>query len=366
MHIALFVNSFNIGGIERFVITLANGLSSRHDVDIIVCKNVGILKDTLSQRINIYDLGNINVKKSIMPLLKYINKHTPQILISGGVFLNIIIVVCKIFSHTKVKYIVSQHSLFDSETKMFGPLSFIVPLMILFLYSHADAVVAVSDSVNAWLNKIGIKKSLLCRIFNPIDINEKTKHSFVEENIYEEYLLYVGRLVSIKNILLIFKAFKIVLSERRNLKLLIAGSGQEECFLKTKCQEIGIYESCIFLGNIAYPEPLIKNARAVLIASFSEAMPFIVLESFALNTYIVSTPAQGCLDIFKLIAYDYYTKSFTDAVEYSELIFKILSMQSPCDLSEKIEEIFGVKNIINQYEALFVKIAGMNKIAENT
>jgi glycosyltransferase involved in cell wall biosynthesis len=367
MHIALFVNSFNIGGIERFIITLANELSVRNNVDIIVCKNSGVLKETLSQEINIYDLGNINVKKSIRLLLKYINKHTPQILISGGMILNIIAILCKIFSRSKTKYIVSQHSLFDSETKMFGLLSFIVPSMLSFFYNHSDAVVAVSDSVKDWLNTIHIKKDLLCCIYNPIDIDEKMEYSMIEENVYSEYLLYVGRLAPIKNISLILGAFKIVLSNPRwcNLKLLIAGSGQDECFLREKCREVEIDERCIFLGNITYPEPLIKNAKAVLLASFSEAMPFIVLESLALNTYIVSTPARGCLDIFKLIGYDYYTKSFTDVSEYSKLILEVLSMPNSDSFSKEIRKIFGIKNIINQYEALFIKLAG-DTCAANT
>jgi glycosyltransferase involved in cell wall biosynthesis len=368
MHIALFVNSFSIGGIERFIITLANVLSAQNnDVDIIVCKNMGALKDTIFPKINIYDLGNINVKSSIRSLLQYINSHTPQILISGGVILNIIIIVCKIFSRTKTKYIVSQHSLFDSETKIFCSLSFIVPLIMTFFYNRADAVVAVSESVKNWLSRIHIKKHLLYCIFNPIDIDEKINNSSLKRNIYGEYLLYIGRLAPIKNIPLILDAFKIVLSNSRgrNLKLLIAGSGQDERFLKAKCRDMEIHKACIFLGDIAYPEPLIKNARAVLLASFSEAMPFIVLESLALNTYIISTPAQGCLDIFKLIAYDYYTKSFTDIIEYSELIFKILSIPPSNIFSSEIEKIFGVKNIINQYEALFIKV-GRNKIDTNT
>jgi glycosyltransferase involved in cell wall biosynthesis len=355
MKIAFFVNSFNIGGIERFVISLANGLCETNNVSIIVCKNYGVLKSSISNKVKIFDLGDIKARNSLKSLVRCIDSNNSDILISSGNYLNYIAIIAKLFIKTHTKLIITQHSLYDQELKILGVFSFIIPFFIRIFYNKADAVVGVSESAKKWLKEIGVNEKKLFCIFNPIDIQDKIQKSLSQEKIHGKYLLYIGRLAPIKNIPLIIKSFKIILSSHgmSELKLLLAGSGQDEEKIKDLCKKEGVDEKCVFLGNIACPEPLIKNAKAVLLASFSETMPFTVLETLTLDTYIVSTPAQGCLDIFKLVGYNYYTQSFSDPQEYADLVCKVMLLKPSTEFSAKIEKTFGVSTIKNQYTSLF-------------
>ena len=137
-------------------------------------------------------------------------------------------------------------------------------------------------------------------------------------------------------------------SEYKEYNLLIIGDGPEKDSLIQTAQNLGISEKTFFLGSKTYPEAFIKNAQAVLMASFSEAMPVTVLEAFGLDTPIVSTPAQGCLDIFSLLEYEWHTNSFDDEAEYCSLMKFVLANKSSLPkMSALVEKNYGLEKIIS-------------------
>ncbi|MBS5530683.1 glycosyltransferase family 4 protein [bacterium] len=60
-------------------------------------------------------------------------------------------------------------------------------------------------------------------------------------------ILYVGRLHSVKNLPILIDAFSTL--NRRNVKLILVGSGSEEELLRRKVAESGLDQSVIFAGN---------------------------------------------------------------------------------------------------------------------
>lgn len=72
-------------------------------------------------------------------------------------------------------------------------------------------------------------------------------------------------------------------------------------------------------------------------ASFSEAMPVTVMEAFSFNVPVVTTPARGCMDIFELLGYEYYTNSFDEIKRKSLLECEVFF--------EKKENVFTVISV---------------------
>jgi glycosyltransferase involved in cell wall biosynthesis len=361
MKIGFFLFSFNIGGIERWTVTLANELAKYHHVSIAVCKNSGVLRNSLSDKIKVYDLGNIRAWQSPFPLVKYLKTERPDILISSGERCNVIALTVRYISRTSIKNIIVQHNHWNLKAlRAFG---IFTEFVIALFYGKANAIVAVSHGVENSLRMIKLldTRRIFC-ILNPLNFKEMIRKSKEGSNRFGGYLLYVGRFEAIKNIPLIIRAFRMLLDAYKpeGLRLLLAGSGKEEYVIRQLCTDYNLHDRCVFLGNVDCIENLIQNAKVVLLASFSEAMPFTVLETLALNKYIVSTPAQGCMEIFQIIDYPYFTSGFHDEKEYCDLIYKVMYQPDNPEYTIKLKRIFDISEIVTQWNELFNRVKETN------
>lgn len=356
--ICFIINSFSIGGIERVIITLVNSLAKSQNVSLLVLKNTGELKETVNSNVNIIDCHNIRVKELNRPLRKYLQKDEPDYLITSIYPISILAVIAIKQTKVKTKLVVTHHALFDMENQKNFIFNFFILKLIKIFYNKAFITLAVSKGVCDFLTGIGVTNVRI--MYNPIDIGEKLKNSFVEDTkakTYGKYVLYLGRFAPVKNIDLIIKSFKKFVNQEQNrdFKLLLIGNGPEESRLKKLVEEYDITDVCFFLGSKTYPEAYIKNSELVLMASFSEAMPVTVLEAFCFNVPIVSTPARGCLDIFNSLDYKYQTNSFYDEEEYVSLMNIILiEKNSLTDLTRKVADNYGIESITKHWNELLV------------
>ena len=96
LKIAFFLPTLNIGGIERVFITYANYLTEKeYDIDFVLCKKEGKLLSLLNSSIKLYDLGNMQLRYSFFKLRQYMKKIQPNVIISGGDFPNLILIIHK-------------------------------------------------------------------------------------------------------------------------------------------------------------------------------------------------------------------------------------------------------------------------------
>jgi glycosyltransferase involved in cell wall biosynthesis len=95
-------------------------------------------------------------------------------------------------------------------------------------------------------------------IHNDNKFQEKLRSAkSVTEELVERYqikdnktILYVGRLVSVKSVDILIKAFNKVLKLKPNTKLIIVGEGEEENNLKKLISRLKISDSVIFMGRL--------------------------------------------------------------------------------------------------------------------
>jgi glycosyltransferase involved in cell wall biosynthesis len=120
-------------------------------------------------------------------------------------------------------------------------------------------------------------------------------------------ILYVGALRKYKNVDILIKAFKILVSKRSDLDLTIIGNGPEKRKLIKLAQDLGVYDQITWKENLPYDELLQEYARArvlVLLSkleSFSRVayeaasmgVPLIVYDYGALNEFVQKGFAKG-------------------------------------------------------------------------
>jgi glycosyltransferase involved in cell wall biosynthesis len=133
-------------------------------------------------------------------------------------------------------------------------------------------------------------KTKICE--NIVDIkfvNEKAK-IFSEEKFD---LLFVGRLVEIKDPLRFIKIAAMLINKNEELKAVIIGDG----LLKVQCEayikELGMEGKIILKGHLDNPFPIIGNSKILVMTSKSEGLPMTAIEAQALGKPIVVPEING-------------------------------------------------------------------------
>lgn len=334
-HIVFFVSSFNVGGVERAFVNLANGfVENGHQVDFVVSRNIGVLHAELDFRINIIDLKVSKLRQSFFNLYKYIKSSTADCLIAGPTYPNVVALVANMLAFNKMKIIVSQHSYQDIEMQKLGLVGKIAPLLVRFLYNKSYKVVAVSEGVKDYLiSDCNVQEKKIQTIYNTVLNSFFFKKS--EEEIPEEianklsgkkYIIAVGRLEAVKNYSFMLQSFAQLRKQGFDYDLVILGEGAERAMIEQKINELKLNNSIHLLGALANPFPIIKKAKLFIHTSFSEAMPLVYVESLALKVSIVTITNKGALEILGDIKSKYIVNSY-DQEEFISAIYKMLEMK---------------------------------------
>ena len=170
-----------------------------------------------------------------------------------------------------------------------------------FVCKRADTIRVVASETKEKLVKYGIphdKISLISvhsdlRRFNLAD-GSKIREEYLKKG-FKQILLFVGRLVSQKDIPNLFSAFEIILKNRPRTLLLVVGKGPKEYFLKKLAKKKNIESNIIFTGAICHsviPQYYAASDIFVLPSIF-EGRATVIVEAILSKNPIVSTDVSG-------------------------------------------------------------------------
>ena len=113
----------------------------------------------------------------------------------------------------------------------------------------------------------------------------------------------IGNLVRPKGVHIVIEATKILCSNplRDNVHLLIVGKGPEESNLKKLVSNFGIDEHVRFLGHRSRREllELYNLSDLFVLGSYTEGLPFSLLEAMACKTICICTPVGDVAKVIK-------------------------------------------------------------------
>jgi len=112
-------------------------------------------------------------------------------------------------------------------------------------------------------------------------------------------ILYVGRLTYQKHPERLLDIVSLVKKNIPDVRVAIAGTGELFDSVKAYCSELGLDENVDFLGFVKNPHSLMKNAGVMLMSSRWEGTPICALEAQALGLPVVSTAADGLVDMIE-------------------------------------------------------------------
>ena len=109
---------------------------------------------------------------------------------------------------------------------------------------------------------------------------------------YDNYVLSLGRLESIKRVDLLLKS---VQQAKDKVRCVVAGTGPEEANLKALAKELGIEQQVTFAGYVSEGEllELYARCRAVYYAPYDEDYGFVTLEALRAQKPVIATNDSG-------------------------------------------------------------------------
>jgi glycosyltransferase involved in cell wall biosynthesis len=163
-----------------------------------------------------------------------------------------------------------------------------------YVLRNARTVIALSRSDRRLLCGYGIDPERI-EIVNPgLDI-DKFECELPPDGSEGRRILYVGRIVYEKGIKELITSFGAVCGQEEGVELQVAGDGDALDDMKALAIGLGIEHRVSFLGWVDHDEMVehYKRAMMVVLPSFSEGMPYALLEGMAAGKPVIASDVSG-------------------------------------------------------------------------
>ena len=282
-----------LGGIERVVINIANGLAGRgHEVDFLTSHTRSNMWDTLSSNVRKRVVGP-NRHTCLFGLLDYARNKNPHVLMSSTHSGNLAALVTKRFL-PDLRLVTRHDNHLSSEIARVSKFRRLGISMMRKRLHHADVAVAVSEGVAKDLRALVPDAKNVQTIYNPLDLdgirsqgNEPVSHLWLLDH-KSPVIVAAARLAPVKDLQTLLRAFEVVMHGRRAC-LIILGDGPELHNLMDLADDLGIHAYVDFAGFQSNPFPYMAKADVFVLSSIHEGAPMVLAEAMALGTPVVST-----------------------------------------------------------------------------
>ncbi|MGR3777682.1 glycosyltransferase family 4 protein [Bacillus paramycoides] len=282
MNILLMTDKLITGGAESYFCKLENNLQCE-SFTIYTAAGDGELYQSLARKENFILLSRSNHLRNIYYLRKEIYKRKIDIIHANSLRMVLYAFILQKFIKRKIKVVYTKHNVTILEKK-------IPRVFRYFMNEYVNNIITVSEFEKNNLISIRVAEEKIRTIYNGVDIEKFLFQQKKKESVYKIGIL--ARLSKEKNHQLFVKIAN-VLRTRKDFLFYIAGDGPEKESIMEQIEKYGLQQSVKMLGNISEPHEFIGNMDALLLLSFREVFPMVVIEAMATGTPIVSIDVGG-------------------------------------------------------------------------
>jgi len=292
--IALILPDLNIGGAENVFVNLANFFVAKGiSVDFVVMNDEGDLKEKLDSRVFFVSLLNAPAGnsislflKSIIGLVRYLKRSSPQVLLSTVFGANLVAIIAAKCIAEPVFVVIRESSSLRNYSRL-------KKLLIWFFYPSASQIITVSMAGSRQLNNFLPNSIAKIKVINNgIDVRgvrSLANNLPTDFSTNSSYIVAVGRFVEAKGFDVLISAFARVCAVQEGINLIILGDGPLRELLESTADKYGIRDRVILPGFVKNPYPYIKYAKLFVLSSRWEGFPNVLIEAIALGVRVVAT-----------------------------------------------------------------------------
>jgi glycosyltransferase involved in cell wall biosynthesis len=240
-----------------------------------------------------------------------------------------------------------------------------LPVDVLHTVSHTSK----DDLVNLF----NVDKSRIVVIPNGLDlglldidvVEKRAKKTNIEGSIeYEDFVLFVGRLVHSKNVALAIHSMSYVIRELPTAKLVIVGDGPMKIELEEMVSSLHLEDNVKFIGYVTEirKRELLNKCSALVLPSLVEGFGLVILEAFGQNKPVL-VPNVKPFDEIISDEVDGFILPTGDPQEWADKITLLLSNKSASMAmgtkgNDKVKSMFSIDSVAEQFELLYSKHVG--------
>jgi len=363
--ISIILTGLGGGGAERLHINLAKDWISRgFKVDFVIMNlNFGRNNELVSlipPQINIINFKVKRIYQIVIPLRKYLKKNKPAVTIAAMWPLTAYSIIGWLLSGRVGKLFLSDHIQLSIDGKHINKISKIyMSLSILFTYSFANGIIAVSKGVKDDLSKVGfLNKKKIVVINNPVSLKNDNvnKYNLSKEQLWDNNsnynILSVGNLKKQKDHKNLIEAFALLPAQMK-IKLIILGEGPLRQDLLNLINKLNLNDKIKLHGFVIDPLPWFKSADLFVLSSLWEGFGNVIVEALESGLPVVSTDCpSGPSEILDKGIYGTLVP-INDPISLSKEIKNNLIKKHDKNLLIKRASDFSIKKISNLYLSLF-------------
>lgn len=180
---------------------------------------------------------------------------------------------------------INMHATFPARAKQ-----------IVSMAKQAKGILSVSQDLANKMINMGINKDKIYVIYNGVNLE---KFALKEPNNVSPYLLFVGNLKQEKGVIELLLAFVEIHNQYPLLQLKYVGDGNMASQLQTIINEHQLHAKVKLEGVKRHDElpNIITNATLLVLPSYNEGVPNVVLEAMACGTPVVVTRVGGIPEV---------------------------------------------------------------------
>jgi len=166
--------------------------------------------------------------------------------------------------------------------------------------NSALGIVSVSQALKDEIVKLGVPSRKIHVIYNGVNHDKfSSENNTPPEGSEQQYILYVGNLKKDKGVFELLHGFSQIHDNYPFLKLMYAGPGALKDELLLQATQLGIKNKVTLLGSVNHSElpSLMQKATLLVLPSYNEGVPNVVLEAMACGTPVVATSVGGIPEV---------------------------------------------------------------------
>ena len=355
------ISSLSGGGAEGVCTTIASGISDAGISTDLVILNAkkSVFQDRLSDRVNLVNLDVQNARYAFYPLIKYLYRSKPNVIITFNYELALVMVLLRPFLFFKCRIIARNINTlsksFANSRKSFK--NSFIRFLTLNLYSKVDHIVNQCEAMKVDLfNVFPDSKFASSVIYNPVNkyIESSVDSDLMLSRRPEQYILCVGRLSAQKSFELAIKAFSVFVLTNPAFRLKIVGVGELEHQLKETASVLGVSEKIDFEGFKTDIYSYYRNASFTLLTSLYEGFPNVLVESIAVGTPIVAVDCPSGPSEIIIEGINGFLVKSRDVNDVSAAMVKAITINWNYLDIRGSARIFSVSGVVQRWKNLIV------------